>query len=119
MAMFSTFLYFSSVAVIHVLINIETLPINSTSCFLSLPSVAGFMSLNMEQHPGFLLLNMEQQVEDATMDKAVKVASMDNSFFSPIVCKPTNESDKVSRSFIINLIGFLYLLFYCYNLSFK
>ncbi|KAJ0954645.1 hypothetical protein HanRHA438_Chr00c11g0848651 [Helianthus annuus] len=72
MAMFSTFLYFSSVAVIHVLINIETLPINSTSCFLSLPSVAGFMSLNMEQHPGFLLLNMEQQVEDATMDKAVK-----------------------------------------------
>ncbi|XP_021991195.2 uncharacterized protein LOC110887949 [Helianthus annuus] len=94
MAMFSTFLYFSSVAVIHVLINIETLPMNSTSCFISLPSVAGFMSLNMEQHPGFLLLNMEQQIEDATMDKAVKVASMDNSFLSPIVCKPTNESDK-------------------------
>ncbi|KAM0023563.1 hypothetical protein Hdeb2414_s0023g00640801 [Helianthus debilis subsp. tardiflorus] len=94
MAMFSTFLYFSSVAVIHVLINIETWRINSTSCFLSLPSVAAFMSLNMEQHPGFLLLNMEQQIEDATMDKAVKVASMDNSFLSPIVCKPTNESDK-------------------------
>ncbi|MFS7958685.1 hypothetical protein Hanom_Chr07g00681671 [Helianthus anomalus] len=60
-------------------------------------------------------LNMEQQIEDATMDKDVKVsfihtcllrmvvnstffffqvALMDNSFLRPIVCKPTYESDK-------------------------
>ncbi|MFS7985709.1 hypothetical protein Hanom_Chr11g01001761 [Helianthus anomalus] len=60
-------------------------------------------------------LNMEQQIEDATMNEVVKVsfshtcllwlvvnstffffqvASMDNTFLRPIVCKPTNESDK-------------------------